>query len=179
MNTSAVIFYLLAGFMVLGALATVLVKNILHSALYLIATFLVTAVLYLTLQAEFIAIAQVLVYIGGVVIFVLFTVLLTSQLGETALISHGLRKYLAFLISGGFLVATLALLSKSKEISSTTMYAKSDFASLEAIGERLLRADSQGFVLPFEIISLLLLVAMVGAIVIARRSKESSAEVSK
>lgn len=171
-----VVFYLLAGLMISGALATVLVRNILHSALFLIGTFFTTAVLYLTLNAEFVAIAQVLVYIGGVVIFVLFTVLLTSHLGESALISDGFRKYLGVLLSGGFLMTTLWFVSRISEATTHHIVAPQDFASLPAIGERLLRADAQGFVLPFEIISLLLLVATIGAIVVARRDSQSSQE---
>lgn len=171
MLASTIIFYIIAFLMVVSAVATVAVKNMLHSALFLIATFFSTAVLYLTMQAEFIAIAQVLVYIGGVVILVLFTVLLTSQLGEAAFISSGLRKYMAALIAGGFLVLILSLLNAATGLGVSAPLALANYANLEVIGERLLRADAQGFILPFEIISLLLLTAMIGAIVIARREK--------
>ncbi|NLB64696.1 MAG: hypothetical protein GX801_11455 [Fibrobacter sp.] len=169
MIVSTIIFYIIAALMVICALATVLVKNMLHSALFLVATFFSTAVLYLTMQAEFIAIAQVLVYIGGVVILVLFTVLLTSQLGEAAFISSGLRKYMAALIAGGFLVLIISLISTASGLGVSEATALADYANLDVIGERLLRTDNQGFILPFEIISLLLLTAMIGAIVIARR----------
>ena len=77
-------FYFISALTITTALATVLVKNVLQSAIFLIFSFVATAIIYLMLHAEFIAISQVMVYAGGVVKFEIFTILLTSHLGETA-----------------------------------------------------------------------------------------------
>ena len=73
-------FYAVAFIILVTAVCTVAVKNILQSAVFLIFSFVATAILYLLLHAEFTALAQVMVYVGGVVIFVVFTILLTSRL---------------------------------------------------------------------------------------------------
>jgi NADH:ubiquinone oxidoreductase subunit K/uncharacterized MnhB-related membrane protein len=85
-------FYLVAGIMLALSAGVVMARNILHAALYLIFTLSGTALLYLFMNAEFAAIAQVLVYIGGIVIVVVFTILLTSQLGEQHLESSAPRR---------------------------------------------------------------------------------------
>ena len=163
------LFYATAIIMVAGALLTVWVKNILHSAIALIGTFFCSAVLYFLLSAEFVAVAQVMVYIGGVVVFIVFAILLTSHLGETTLGTGKLRKFLAVLFSIAVAVLAVMLL---KEIDFGTQTPTEDFASLDAIGKRLLSPDETGFLLPFEAISLLLLISLIGAVTIARTHKE-------
>ena len=71
-------FYVVAFVILMTAVCCVAVKNILQSAVFLIFSFVTTAILYMLMHAEFIALAQVMVYVGGVVIFVVFTILLTS-----------------------------------------------------------------------------------------------------
>ena len=163
-------FYVVAAVIVLGALWAVTAKNILHAALALMTSFFGTAILYLQLSAEFIAIAQVLVYIGGVVIFVLFAILLTTRLGDRALIAPGMRKLLAFALSATLFATFLhALLRTSKLFDTKLQMSDSGFASIERIGVRFLDPGMNGLLVPFEIISLLLLISVVGAIVIARK----------
>jgi len=164
-----ILFYMVAIVMVAGALFTVAVKNILHSAVALIATFFCSAVLYFLLSAEFIAVAQVMVYIGGVVVFIVFTILLTSSLGERTLETSSLRKCIAVIFS--LVVAALAVIIL-KEIGETPQEATENFASLAEIGKRLLSPDKSGFLLPFEAISLLLLISLIGAVIIARTHRE-------
>jgi NADH-quinone oxidoreductase subunit J len=164
-----VFFYITAIVMVAGALLTVLVKNILHSAITLICTFFGSAILYFLLSAEFVAVAQVMVYIGGVVVFIVFAILLTSHLGEKILETSKLRKALA--VSFSLIVAVLAV-TLLKEIGETVQTATEDFASLSEIGKRLLSPSNSGFLLPFEAISLLLMISLIGAVTIARTSKE-------
>jgi NADH-quinone oxidoreductase subunit J len=168
---SDVMFYLVAFFMVVCAIATVSVKNILHSAIGLIATFFCTAILYLLLRAEFLAIAQVLVYIGGVVIFVVFTILLTSQLGEKALLTGKVRHGLAVVFALLFF-ATMAHLVLKVPAPVGEATATAGYASMATFGQRLLSAERSGFIIPFEAISLLLLASLIGAITIARKPHE-------
>ena len=164
-----IFFYITAVVMVAGALLTVLVKNILHSAIALIGTFFGSAILYFLLSADFVAVAQVMVYIGGVVVFIVFAILLTSRLGEKTLEVNNLRKILAVFFSVVVVVLSVVLL---KEIGTTVQIETQDFASLSEIGKRLLSPSDSGFLLPFEAISLLLLISLIGAVVTARIPKE-------
>jgi NADH-quinone oxidoreductase subunit J len=163
-------FYIVAFAILAGSVWAVTAKNILHSAMGLIASFFGTAILYLMLSAEFIAIAQVLVYIGGVVIFVIFTILLTSRLGDKAEIAPGMRKLLALTLSATLFGTFIHALSRAGVLmNAKTQIADSNYASIERIGLRFLDPGSSGFLVPFEIISLLLLISVIGAIVIARK----------
>jgi NADH-quinone oxidoreductase subunit J len=166
-------FYIVAFAMLVSAIWAVTAKNILHSALALIGSFFGTAILYLMLSAEFIAVAQVLVYIGGVVIFVIFIILLTSRLGDKAEIAPAMRKILAFALCSAMLGTFLHALDRAGYLVNTkTATAASDFASMRNIGLRFLDPGANGFLVPFEIISLLLLITVIGAIVIARKEGE-------
>jgi len=168
-----ILFYVNAIIMVAGALLAVSVKHILHSAVALIGTFFCTAILYFMLSAEFIAVAQVMVYIGGVVVFIVFAILLTSRLGEHTPEARFLRKAAAALFS--ISVATLAVLILRETTSDFTLE-KNHFASLAAIGTRLISPGDDGFILPFEAISLLLLISLIGAVSIARITEDKEAE---
>jgi len=171
-----VFFYITATVMVAGALLTVLVKNILHSAIALIGTFFGSAILYFLLSADFVAVAQVMVYIGGVVVFIVFAILLTSRLGEKNLEVSNMRKVLAVFFSVVVVVLAVMLL---KEIGEVAQTATADFASLSEIGKRLLSTSNSGFLLPFEAISLLLLISLIGAVVTARIPKEEKSTEGK
>jgi len=165
-------FYIVALAILLGGIWAVTAKNILHAAMALIASFFGTAILYLMLSAEFIAIAQVLVYIGGVVIFVIFTILLTTRLGDKAEIAPGMRKLLALALSGVLLGTFLHALDRAGVLVGVKApVADPNFASIRAVGLRFLDPGTNGFLVPFEIISLLLLISVIGAIVIARKEE--------
>lgn len=165
-------FYVVAFVMVVTAICTVAVKNILQSAVFLIFSFVGTTVLYLLLHAEFNALAQIMVYIGGVVIFVIFTILLTSHLGEEAFSTKIPRYFAAFAISIAFVAIMAKCLVPMQELVTTAATAPEGFASLKALSVRLLGYGADGFILPFEIVSILLLATLIGAITIARRGKE-------
>ncbi len=169
---SDTLFYVVAAFMVACSIATVMVKNILHSAVFLIGTFFCTAVLYLLLRAEFLAIAQVMVYIGGVTIFVVFTILLTSQLGEKALLTLKSRRVLALGFALVFFASMAQLVLKIPAPVAGEQTTVAGYASMQNFGLRLLSAEPSGFIIPFEVISLLLLASLIGAITIARKPHE-------
>ncbi len=165
-------FYLVAIGMVITAIGVVTVRNILHAALLLVATFYGTVVLYLMLNAEFVAMTQLIVYIGGIVIVVVFTILLTSHLGEIHESASRMRKIFSGLLALGFFALFGNVLSRSRDMLDILPGSNEEFASLDIIGQRLLSASSTGFLLPFELISLLLLAAIVGALVIAERPSD-------
>jgi NADH-quinone oxidoreductase subunit J len=164
-----IFFYITAVVTVATAILTVTTKNVLHSAVALSGAFFGTAVLYFLLSAEFMAVAQVMVYIGGVVVFVVFAILLTSRLGEKALDTRLPRKIVAVFFSVTIAALAVALL---KEAGTALQAETEHYATLSEIGKRLLSPSEDGFLLPFEAISLLLLISLIGAITIAHTSHE-------
>ncbi|SHI29122.1 NADH dehydrogenase subunit J [Fibrobacter sp. UWP2] len=167
-------FYAVSIAMIIMAVMTVAVKNILQSAIFLIFSFVGTAILYLLLHAEFVALAQIMVYIGGVVIFVVFTILLTSHLGEDAFSTKIPRFFAAFTISISFVFVMIKCILPIPDLASGTSNAPEGFAGLEPFAMRLLGYGPDGFIIPFEIVSILLLMTLICAITIARKTKEES-----
>lgn len=164
-----IVFYAVALLMIVTSVVTITAKNLLRSAVFLIISFIGTAIFYLMLHAEFLAMAQIMVYAGGVVIFVVFTVLLTSHLGETAFNIKLPRNFIAAAISCGLLFTMVRFLFKA-DLDATDA-AASDYASLPSLALRLLSTDPAGFIIPFELVSFVLLVTLVAAITIARKFK--------
>ncbi len=156
------VFWLLAGMTVAGALGAVLLRNLVHAALCLVITALGIAGLFLLLASEFLALVQVLVYGGGVTILLLFGLMLTNA-QDDPIVADGSQKPFAFGagIALGAVIA-MAMLDADWNATERTLV---DFGSL---GERLFR----DFGVPFEVASLVLLVALVGAIAIARRDQD-------
>ena len=165
-------FYAVAIVMLVTAVFTVAVKNILQSAVALIFSFVATAILYLLLHAEFIALAQVMVYVGGVVIFVVFTILLTSHLGEDAFSTKIPRVFAAFALSIAFVFIMVKCILPTPELASGTVSAPENYSGLEPIAMRLLGYGPDGFIIPFEVVSILLLMTLICAITVARKSKD-------
>lgn len=164
-----IVFYAVALLMIVASVVTITAKNLLRSAVFLIISFIGTAIFYLMLHAEFLAMAQIMVYAGGVVIFVVFTVLLTSHLGETAFNIKLPRNFIAAAISCGLLFTMVRFLFKA-DLDATDA-AASDYASLPSLALRLLSTDPAGFIIPFELVSFVLLVTLITAITIARKFK--------
>ncbi|WP_407442659.1 NADH-quinone oxidoreductase subunit J [Fibrobacter sp.] len=169
-------FYAVAIVMLVTAVFTVAVKNILQSAVFLIFSFVATAILYMLLHAEFIALAQVMVYVGGVVIFVVFTILLTSHLGEDAFSTKIPRVFAAFALSASFVLVMVKCVLPTPKLSSGVVNSAADYSSLEQFALRLLGYDHSGFIIPFEVVSILLLMTLICAITIARKTREDEAK---
>lgn len=167
-----ILFYSIAFLIIAFSVLVVSLNHLLHSALALIASFSATAGLYILLGAEFVAITQVLVYIGGIIIFIVFAILLTSQLGEKFLLPSHLKIILSLLVSLCILFFFFHLFGQMEELKDPMTRASVQVGKMREIGTRFLSTDKAGFIIPFEVISVLLLAAMLGAIVIARKSKE-------
>ena len=165
-------FYAVAIVMLVTAVFTVAVKNILQSAVALIFSFVATAILYLLLHAEFIALAQVMVYVGGVVIFVVFTILLTSHLGEDAFSTKIPRIFAAFALSIAFVFVMVKCILPVESLSSGVVRAPEGYSGLEQFSLRLLGYGPDGFIIPFEVVSVLLLMTLICAITVARKTKD-------
>jgi NADH:ubiquinone oxidoreductase subunit 6 (subunit J) len=164
-NWVAIAFWVLAAGLVASALAVVLLPRILHSALALVLAFAFVAGLYVLLSAEFIAAVQIIVYVGAVTVLFLFAIMMTE--GSQTIGSNGPNRQaaLAALVSVGILALIVGVLSTATWGATTgtpDLFNGPDVTM--TIGQLML---SQFFI-PFEAAALLLLLAMIGAIVIAR-----------
>ena len=171
------LFYALATALVTFSLLAVSLPNLLHGAISLIGSFFVTAALYIMLQLEFVALAQIMLYIGGIVIFMLIIILLTTSLGVEN--RHHVPRSRRLAGAGVSAVLLFGLLYAIGSKPSSVLVGNVQRAApvtMDDIGLRLLATSKDGFIVPFEIISILLLVALVGAVVLARRDngKEGS-----
>ena len=157
-----VIFYFLAFLIVASALAVVTLRNIFHCALFLILGLFSVAGIFVLLDAEFLAVVQVLIYVGAVSVLMIFAIMLTSRLaGREVQMSNEqtfIGAFMALVLIFGLvwsLANTYFRVSSQKPVPHSTMQ----------IGTLLMN----NYVLPFEIVSVLLLAALIGAIVLARQ----------
>lgn len=164
-----VCFLVLSSVVVFGSIGVVLLPNIVYSAFLLGGVFLGVAGLYLLLNASFVAAAQILVYVGAVNVLILFAIMLVNKKETLAVIPGlALRRLLSGLVCGGLFILLL-------RVALTTPWALpgpmpvGEEATIR-IGEHLF----SDYLLPFELASVLLLMAMIGAIVLARRDVFSS-----
>ncbi|MEO1375785.1 MAG: NADH-quinone oxidoreductase subunit J [Cyanobacteria bacterium J06635_10] len=156
-------FAILAAMMIGAALGVVLFNNIVHSAFMLGGVFVSIAGLYLLLNADFVAAAQLLIYVGAVNVLILFAIMLVNKEENfVSLPNAWLRKALTGLVSLGLfaLLSTMVLATPWSYSTGTPVE-----NSIVLIGEHFFT----DFLLPFELASILLLMAMVGAIILARR----------
>ncbi len=165
----SLLFFLLVGAVSLAAaLGVVTSRQPVHSALFLLTNFATLAVLYITLDAQFLAAAQVIVYAGGIVILILFVIMLIG--GDTNDFSAAQR---AWSRTVGIALGAILLLTVSYSVLSRMMGPSEDTAALlqggtpKAVGVALFTK----YVLPFELIALLLLVALIGALVLGRQQE--------
>lgn len=168
------LFYLFATGMLILSVLTVMLPNLLHGAIALIGSFFLTAALYILLQLEFVALAQIALYVGGIVVFMLMIILLTNDLGvddSLSRVSAG-RQVSKVLIAFGLLGALFIFFKSNASPLLNTVAQKAAPVSIDAIGIRLL-STSNGFIVPFEVVSLLLLAALIGAVVLSRRDPKN------
>lgn len=145
----------------LAAVRMVTTKNVVHGALYLLVVLAGAAVLFLMMAAEFVGWVQVLIYVGAVVVLLLFGLMLTrAPIGKTAMDNE--MRGAAAMVAGAIFLITSSVLWKAFEGRDLGF---SSVAKPEALGRDLFTK----FVLPFEVVSVLLLAALVGAVALARK----------
>ena len=161
-----IVFAVLAIFITVSAVLAVSTRRILRAATYLLFVLFGTAGIYFQLNYSFLGAVQLLIYAGGITVPYVFSILLTSSEGDKAEELKG-YKFMAGL------AATLAGLGVCLFITLKHHFLPSHFEhgelSVRAIGHALMSSDKYGYVLPFEVISLLLLACIVGGIMIARK----------
>jgi NADH-quinone oxidoreductase subunit J len=167
MTIDLIAFYILAAIAVAAALGMLLSRNAVYSALFLILNFVTIAVFYLILGGAFIAMAQVTVYAGAIMVLFLFVIMLlgAEQLGGGPTL--GWQRPLAIVLGIALLVETAFIFTTRTDLLPELPVPLADFGSPAAIGEVLFNR----YLLPFEVTSVLLLIAMIGALVLTRNLK--------
>ena len=162
MNAEAILFYVLsAGILTLGALC-VFSRSIFRSAVFLLLCLIGIAGLYIMMEMNFVAALQIMIYVGGIVVLIIFSIFLTHNTGAKLPLPIPRRLFWAlFLPFIGFML----VLWVSETISSKVL-------DIHEIGHQLFNLNEYGYIYPFEIISVLLLAALIGSIVIAQSNKK-------
>jgi len=164
------VFYTLAALIVAFAVLVVTTRNTVHCVLFLVGNFLCVAIVYVLLAAEFLAVIQILVYAGGIVVLYLFVVMLVNlQRPADAPPNRARRAGAGFVLAAVMLaeIAAIVVFSAARPAPAAThaLPASSGLGNTKVVG-LLLYSD---YLVPFEVASMLLLVAMVGAIILARK----------
>lgn len=162
MEIATLIFYVVAAITVGSAAMVAFSRNIIYSAFSLLGTFAGVAGIYIFLGADFVAGVQVLIYVGGILVLTLFAVMLTHRITDVQITNRAVGRFPALVVIGIFVLLLVQTIRettwvKAKEI----VYA----ATTARIGDLFL----EGYLLPFELASLVLLVALIGAVVLARK----------
>ncbi len=168
MSAQQIVFLVSAGVIVISAALVVTVRNLIHASLWLVITLFAVAAIYVQLEADFLAVVQVILYIGAISILIIFSVMLTRRVmadtGPQRIPQWPLAAVLALLVFGGLaylLVQVPWPLAPNVDVSDTVL----------ALGEAFV--DPNRYVIPFEVATVLLLVALVGSISLALPERES------
>lgn len=173
MSGSTIIFYLLAALTLVSGLLAVTTRMIFRAAIYLLFALIGIAGIYFWLQYEFIAAVQIIVYVGGIVVLIIFSIFLTQQAGEELPKQKIGRQIFSVLAAFCGLALVLVQLVQHE---FTITNGKLIEPSVNNIGNRMLGVNDGGYALPFEVVSILLLAALIGCIVIALKSKPKTTE---
>lgn len=168
MNGSSIIFYLLAALTLICGVLSVSTRQIFRAAIYLLFSLIGIAGIYFWLDYQFVAAVQIVVYVGGIVVLIIFSIFLTQQAGDKLPKQKiGRKIFSALAVFCGFAL-TMVQVYQHLFYSSPEEPVQ---ASVVNIGTRMLSIEDGGYALPFELVSILLLAALIGCIVIALRSK--------
>lgn len=169
-----ILFYILAALALVGSIGVITLKNPVHAALSLLGTFFIVAVLFVLQHAEFLAAVQVMVYAGGIMVLFLFVIMLVSARGLTTQAAF-LSPLVPVAVIGAILVGALIASAVLLGVFATGNAGPEALQTVD--GEVLGNTEAVGMVLytkylvPFEVVSVVLLVAMIGAIVFGRKDR--------
>jgi NADH-quinone oxidoreductase subunit J len=165
MDAMQILFILVAAATLGTALMVVIVRNMMHAALWLIATLFGVAVFYVLLSAGFLAIAQVVIYIGAIATLMIFVVMMTRRIVQQNIPQTSSNWWLVMVLSLVLFGGLTWMLSAWEGFSTLAPPLPQDANPLVDLGQALVSPNA--FILPFELASVLLLAAMIGAIMIA------------
>jgi NADH:ubiquinone oxidoreductase subunit 6 (subunit J) len=172
MNAYSVAFYVFGLMTLLSASVVATSRNIVHSGFAMIFSFLGVAGLYILLSADFLAAMQVLVYVGGITVVILFAVMLTRGIEDPDSSNPVMNRPASALASAGVLAMLLMLIFNT----DWRLHQQAPLQSGEGISARLGEMFLGKYLLPFEVVSVLLLAALIGAVIIARRETRAIGE---
>lgn len=170
MDLRSIIFYALSVVVVVPAIMIMVTRDIVRVAFWLLASLSGVAGLYILLGADFLGATQVLVYVGGILVLILFGIMMTQR--DPLVAAAGARRRRG--IAGGLTVASLTFAALASIILTTGFESGGGWSAGDPTTREIGRALMTDYILPFEIISVLLLVVLCGAAYVARREKESS-----
>jgi NADH-quinone oxidoreductase subunit J len=162
MDFSTAVFYLIAAITVGSGMMVAFSRNILYSAFSLLGTFAGVAGLYVFLGADFVAAVQLLIYVGGILVLILFAVMLTHRITDVDITNRAAGRIPALVVVG---VLVILLVQSIRE----TPWAKAKEIAYEPTTATIGDLFLDSYLLPFELASLVLLAAMIGAVVISRK----------
>ena len=163
-----IVFLIIAAIILVFSVLTVTSRKILRSAVYLLFVLVATSVLYFMMNYNFLAAVQLTVYAGGIVVLIIFSFLLTTHISKRAVMAPIKQSILAALATLAGAVLTLMVVMQFAFVPNTAPAVESD---IHNVGRALVSYQRDGFALPFEVISILLLASMIGAIVVAKKEK--------
>jgi NADH-quinone oxidoreductase subunit J len=176
MTSELFVFLVLSLVAIASALGMLFSRNTIYSALFLVLNFITVAVFYLMLGAPFIAMSQITVYAGAIMVLFLFVIMLLGAESMTSSPTQALpwQKPLAFILAITLTVESVYLIFARAKLDTVITAPDAATNSMENLREMAMTLFDK-FLLPFEITSILLLVAMVGAIVLAKKEKGARA----
>jgi len=161
------IFYFVAFLSIFFALMTVVTKNPVHSVLYLVVTFFTFTIHYILLNAQFIAVVNFIVYMGAIMVLFLFVLMLLNLNKDSEPLKSGLAKAIG-VIAGMCLMVTIMASLRVLDVSAALEITNPDIGLVRNLGKVLFSE----FLLPFELSSILLLIAMIGAVLLGKKDKK-------
>ena len=170
MTPNQLMFAIFSAVIIIFSILTVTSRRILRAATYLLFVLVATGGLYFLLRFNYLAAIQLTLYAGGIVVMIIFSILLTSHIAEK-LEKPDLKKIIPafFAVAGGALITIATILQHQFPAEVITDSSRTD---IREIARSLISTEKFGYALPFEVISILLLAAMVGAIILAKKRKD-------
>jgi NADH-quinone oxidoreductase subunit J len=173
MTLTQIMFFVLSTLIVVFSVLTVISQRILRAAIFLLIVLISTSGLYFMLNYQFIAAVQLTLYAGGIVALIIFSVLLTSQINHKfESVEFKKMIFAALAAITGTIFSIITILDYS--FSATTQAAVE--VNMQLLGKTLLSFEKDGYILPFEVISILLLAAMIAAIIVAKKNPDSESQ---
>ena len=167
---TTIIFFVLAAIILGFALLAVTTKHIMRAATYLLFVLFGTAGLYFLMGYTFLGSVQVMVYAGGVVVLYIFALMLTGRSDNQKEKSMSVAKKMAALIASLCGAAILLFVIISQKFAATVLTAPNEqLTSIQTLEQQIIASDKYGYLLPFEVVSVLLLACIVGGLIIARK----------
>jgi len=166
-----ILFYFFAGVAVGSAVLMVTRRNVVHSAIFLITALLATAGIFLQLRAEFLFIVQIILYVGGIMVLFIFVIMLVNLDVALQQIQFARQKWVALLVALALAGQVGLMFWSSRKMPGQGLPVLTAAAAedLPANSEEVAKSLFGSYLLPFEIASVLLLVAMIGAVVMAKK----------